>query len=168
MFAEFIYQPTSGEFEEKSFDLDTIWRSPNWCWVKFTTNDEKEWVGAFRGTPEKTAVAEGINQVAVLTSDCIYILDIDKREILFHDPQTQFRDLKNAPSKDKFIVADYYQVGVINMNFEIQYIKTEYEMDYIKFNDYDENRLNIEFDLIPDYKHVNGFIDTNNWRINID
>jgi hypothetical protein len=51
MIAEFIYQPTSGKFEEISFDIDTVWKSPNWCWVKFSKDNEEEWIGSFRGTP---------------------------------------------------------------------------------------------------------------------
>ncbi len=165
MNAEFIYQPISGQYDEKSFDLDTVWKSLNWCWVKFTTDDLDEWVGSFRGVPVKTAIAENIKQVAVLTGDCIYILDIEKREILFYEPQTQFRDLISVPSKDKFLVADYYQIGLIDKDFQFHAIKTNFDMDYIEFKDYNGDRLNIAIDKMPDYNRVDGYVDTKNWII---
>ena len=88
MTTEFISQPHSGQFDEKSFDLASVWKSTNWCWVKFTTDNGQEWVGAFRGTPVKSAVANKIKQAAILTDDCLYILDIDKKEIIFLDLHT--------------------------------------------------------------------------------
>jgi hypothetical protein len=165
MFAEFIYQPTSGQYNEKSFDIDTVWKSPNWCWVKFTTDNGQEWVGSFRGKPVKTAIADKINQVAVLTDNCIYILNIDKREIIFHESQTQYRDLIDVPTNDKFLVADYYQIGLIDKEFKFHLLETDYDMDYIKFKNYVGDKLNIEFDKSPDYKRVNGYVDTNKWII---
>lgn len=168
MFTEFIYQPTSGQYDEKSFDLEAVWKSPNWSWVKFTTDNGQEWVGSFRGTPVKTAVANKINQAAVLTDDCIYILDIDKREIIFHEPQTEYRDLINVPSDDKFLVADYFQIGILNKDFKFHQLETEFDMDYIKFNNYDGKKLIIEVDKMPDYNRVTGYVDTSTWKIVIE
>jgi hypothetical protein len=165
MFAEFIYRPTSGQYEEHSFDLETVWKSPNWCWVKFTTNNGEEWVGSFRGTPKKTAIADKINIIAVLTDDCIYMLNIEKRKIVFHEPQTNYRDLIEAPTKDKFLVADYYQIGLLDKDFNFHLLETEFDMDYIKFIGYEGTRLNIELDKMPDYKRVKGYVDTDNWTI---
>jgi len=168
MIAEFIYQPTSGQFEEKSFDLETIWKSPEWCWVKFITDNGNEWVGAFRGAPVKTAIAKEIRQVAILTSDCLYILDNEKKTVLFQETQTQYKDLIEIPTQDKFLVADYYHIGLLDKNFEFQYVDTEYSMDFIKFKNYNGAILNIEFELVPEYNRVNGFIDTNEWKITYD
>jgi hypothetical protein len=50
MYADFIYQPLSGNYQEFVFDVETIWRSDNWSWVKFTLNED-EWIGTFRGYP---------------------------------------------------------------------------------------------------------------------
>ena len=167
MNAEFIYQPISGEYEEKTFDLNTVWKSPIWSWAKFTTNNGNEWVGAFRGEPKKTAIAEKINQVAILTSDGLYVLDIDKREVLFYDQQTDFRKIVETPTKDKFVVADYYQIGTIDKNFNIEFLNLDYDIDNVEFGQYNGNKLRVSFEKMPDYNIVNGFLDTENWKIEL-
>ena len=163
--AEFIYQPTSGEYEEKIFDLNTVWKSQIWSWTKFTTKDGIEWIGVFRGEPKKTAIAEQINQVAVLTSDGLYILDIEKRETLFFEQQTEIRELAEIPTKDKFIIADYDQIGVIDKDFKTEYLNLEFGIDNVVFRNYIGTKLRINFEKLPDYKIINGVLNTENWKI---
>ncbi|WP_340915792.1 hypothetical protein [Polaribacter butkevichii] len=165
MKAEFIYQPTSGEYEEKTFDLNTVWKSQIWSWTKFTTKDGIEWIGAFRGEPKKTVIAEKINQVAVLTSDGLYILDIDKRETLFFDQQTEFRELAELPTKDKFIIADYDQIGIIDKDFKTKYLNLDFGIDNIVFRNYIGTKLRINFEKLPDYDIIDGVLNTENWKI---
>ncbi len=169
MFAEFINQPTSGQFDEKSFDLDnSVWRSPHWCWVKFTTGSGQEWVGAFRGKSLKTSIANKISQVAVLTDYCICILDIDKREVIFSETQTQFRDIVSVPTEDRFLIADYYQVGTLDKDFKFRVIQTDYDMDYITFKSYNGCKLIVELNKMPDNNRVSGYVDTTEWTLTID
>ena len=168
MTAEFISQPHSGQFDEKSFDLVSVWKSTNWCWVKFTTDNGQEWVGTFRGTPVKSAVANKIKQAAILTDDCLYILDIDKKEIIFFDPHTKYKDLIAVPTDDIFLVADYYQIGLFDKDFKFYLIKTDFNMDGIKFKDYNGDILNIEWYDVPEYNLVNGYVDTKNWKSAIE
>ncbi|CAM1367151.1 conserved hypothetical protein [Tenacibaculum sediminilitoris] len=165
MKAEFINQPTSGQYEEKTFDLDTIWKSQIWSWVKFTTNNGIDWVGSFRGKPKSVAVAEKINQVAVLTSDGLFILDINKKEILFFDPQTDIKDLAETPTKDKFIIADFDSIGIVDVTFKTELLNIDYEIDNINFGRYYGQRLKINFEKLPNYKIINGFLNTENWKI---
>ena len=165
MKAEFIYQPISGQYEEKTFDLNTVWKSQIWSWIKFTTNSGIEWVGMFRGEPKKVAIAEKINQVAILTSDGFYILNIEKRETLFFDQQTEFRDLAEIPTQDKFIIADYDQIGTFDKNFNTEFINLEFGIDNIEFGKYSGIKLKVNFEKLPDYEIINGFLNTGNWKI---
>ena len=87
---------------------------------------------------------------------------------MFQETQTQYKDLIEIPTQDKFLVADYYHIGLLDKNFEFQYVDTEYSMDFIKFKNYNGAILNIEFELVPEYNRVNGFIDTNEWKITYD
>ncbi|CAM4055308.1 hypothetical protein FLAN108750_07790 [Flavobacterium antarcticum] len=167
MNAEFINQPISGAYEEKTFDLNALSKSPIWSWAKFITNNGKEWVGAFPGEPKKIAVAEKINQVAVLTSDGLYILDIEKREVLFYDEQTDLQIIAETPTKEKFVVADYCQIGTMDKNFNITFFELEYDIENVEFGAYDGNKLEVSFAIMPNYYIVNGFLDTTNWRIEL-
>lgn len=164
MIAQFISPPTSGQFDEISFDFESVWKSTNWCWVKFTTDKGQEWVGAFRGAAVKTAVANKIKQAAVLTGDCFYILDIDKKEIVFIEPQTEYRDLIAVPTDDMFLVADYCQIGLLDKESKLNVIGTEYNMENIVFKNYDGNILHIEWDNVLEYNRINGYVDTENWK----
>tara|TARA_R110001632_G_scaffold218718_3_gene348050 strand:- start:5140 stop:5646 length:507 start_codon:yes stop_codon:yes gene_type:complete len=166
--AEFITQPISGKYEEKIFDLTTFWKSQTWNWVKFTTNDGKEWIGVFRGEPMNVAVAENTNQVAILTSNGIYILDIVTKEVLFYDEQTDFRKITGTPTKDKFVVADYSQIGIIDESFNVKFIELDYHIDNVEFREYFGNKLQVSFEKMPDYDIVNGFLDTENWTIELE
>lgn len=166
--AKFINQPTSGQYKEKTFDLDTIWKSQIWSWVKFTTNNGIDWVGIFRGEPKSIAVAEKINQVAVLTSDGLFILDISKKEILFSDPQTDIKDLVETPTKDKFIIAGFDSIGIMDVNFKTKFLNIDYEIDNIMFVEYNRKRLKINFEILPNYKIINGFLNTENWKIEME
>lgn len=33
--AEIIYQPSSGQYKERIYDITSSWNSQNWTWVKF-------------------------------------------------------------------------------------------------------------------------------------
>jgi hypothetical protein len=163
--AERINQPTSGKYEEKVFDLNTEWKSQNWSWIKFTTEYEIEWIGVFRGEFENLAIAEKINQVAILTSGGLYILDIEQRETLYFEKETEFKGLAEIPTKDKFIIAEYQRIGIIDKNFEKKYINLEYEIENIVFGKYENKRLKVNFEKLPDYQILDCFLNTENWKI---
>ena len=38
-------------------------------------------------------------------------------------------------------------------------------MDYIKFKNYNGDKLNIVIEKMPDYERVDGYVDTKNWII---
>jgi RHS repeat-associated protein len=55
--AEFIYQPTSGEYEEKIFDLNTVWKSQIWSWTKFADGIKLQKTKTVGGVPTTTDYA---------------------------------------------------------------------------------------------------------------
>ena len=165
MKAEFIYQPISGQYEEKIFDLNTERKSHNWSWIKFTKKDGTEWIGVFRGEKEKIAIAEKINQTGILTSDGLYILDIEKKETLFFNCKTEFGELAESPTKDKFIVTEFGKIGIIDKNFKIEYLNLEFGIDNVVFGKYEKKRLKINFEKLPNYEIIDGFLNTENWKI---
>lgn len=71
MNAEFTSVPISGQYDERQFDLKTVWKSAEWCWVKFSFDNAIEWSGSFRGI----AAANQLGLVGVLTTDCLYLIN---------------------------------------------------------------------------------------------
>jgi len=170
MLADFIYQPVSGQYDEKIFDLTNTWKSSGWCWVKFTNDNGDEWVGVFRGTPIKVAVADAIMQVAVLTDDALYIIDSNERDLLFVEEQTDYRDLASSPSSNQFILASYYYIGTFDRYFNFEVIETDLNIQLIKFKDYIKNNLKLELMLLNNqYEHLfaDAIFDTENHKIEI-
>lgn len=165
MIVDFIYQPISGQFEEVVFDIDTDWKGQVWCWVKFTFNDGTEWVGSFRGTAEKIAIANKINQVAILTSTCIFFINAESRNLLFCEEQTDYIDLISVPTEDKFLAATYFQIGTIEQDFHFYPLKIDFDLDYIRFIGYEGIVLIIEIEKMPEYKREIAHINTNSWEI---
>ena len=68
------------------------------------------------------------------------------------------------PTDDIFLVADYYQIGLFDKDFKFYLIRTDFNMDGIKFKDYNGDILNIEWYDVPEYNLVNGYVDTKNWK----
>ena len=168
MKAEFINQPTFGQYEEKIFDLNTVWKSQIWSWTKFVTKSGFEWVGMFRGEQKRIAIAEKINQIGILTSDGLYILDIEEKEILYFDQKVEYGELAEIPTKDKFIVSEFGEIGIIDENFKIKYLNLEFEIENIVFGKYEEKRLKINFEKLPNYEIIDGFLNTENWKIEME
>lgn len=115
--------------------------------------------------PKKVAVAEKTNQFAILTNDGFYILDIEKREILFYDEQTYYKYLAEIPTKNKFIVATFDKIGIVNKKFETKFLNIKYGIDCIKFGEYSGRKLNVSFEKLPYYGIFSGFLNTENLKI---
>ncbi|NEU08172.1 hypothetical protein GZH53_07600 [Flavihumibacter sp. R14] len=166
MTTEFTYPPVSGQFEEKPFDLNTVWKSSEWSWVKFSS-DMEEWYGSFRGTAIKVATATQLGLAAVLTSDCFYIINPFDREVAFFDPQTMIQQLASDSNGSKFIVADWYTLKYIEADLIFKEIPSHIECDNIEFGKVLDNKLQLNFEEIPDYQIRNGLLDLKTWDLQI-
>ena len=78
---EHIPQPYSGEYEEKIYDIKSNWNSSNWTWLKFE-EDSLVWCGEFRGKYIGATYSEVKGIIVVITSDYVYILDIETKEVI--------------------------------------------------------------------------------------
>jgi hypothetical protein len=163
--SEFTYAPISGQFEEKQFDLATVWKSAEWCWVRFSTDDGKDWYGSFRGTARHLAIANRIGLVGVLTSDCLYLVNPDTREVGFSDSQTTFQDLTTDSTGSKFILADWTSLYYIDSELIVNDAPSDIDCDNIKFGQVRNNKLELEFEEMPDYEIRKGLLDLQTWTV---
>ncbi len=165
MKAEFAYAPISGQFDEKQFDLVTIWRSAEWSWVKFSPDNSKDWYGSFRGTPKYIAAAHHLGLVGVLTSDCLYIINPDTRDVLYSDSQTTVQELTTDSLGSKFILADWTTLQFIDHNLIPKDAPIDIDCDNIKFGQVQNNKLELDFELIPNYEIKRGLLDLQTWTL---
>ena len=144
--AKIISQPYSGEFEERVYDIESVWNSQDWSWVKFINDDYLEWCGQFRGFPRQVAVSKRYNTVLILTSDYLFQLDRLSGNIIENERMPLYRSLTVAPNGE-YLIADYYRIEKIsnNINLKIE-IKCPVPMDMIEFGNWTGNTLTITCD----------------------
>ena len=139
--SEIINQPSSGQFTERIYDIESLWNSQNWTWIKFTNEDLTEWCGQFRGLARQVVISKKHNIVLALTSDYLFQLDTLTGDIIEFEDQPQYQDLILIPNGD-FLIADYYTIKRIsNKITEKEIIKSPIQMDTIKFKHWQNNKL---------------------------
>lgn len=144
--AEIIYQPSSGEFNEKIYDIESAWNSQNWSWIKFTNDDYTEWCGEFRGTPQKVAISKIYKIVLVLTSDYLFQLNINSGDIIAYESQPEYLDLITTPN-GSILLSCYYNIYKVTKSIQnIEEIQSPIKMDMIKFKDWKGSKLEFTCD----------------------
>jgi len=141
--AKIISQPYSGEFEERVYDIESVWNSQDWSWVKFINDDYSEWCGQFRGFPRQVAVSKKYNTILILTSDYLFQLDRLFGDIIETERMPLYHSLTVAPNGE-YIIADYYRIEKIsnNINLKVE-IESPVPMDMIEFGNWSGNTLKI-------------------------
>lgn len=165
MKVEIINQPYSGEYQEKIYDIESVWNSKFWSWIKMT-NKDLEIVGQFRGSANKVKCSESLNEMIVLTSDFIYRLEGNNFEISEWERQPQYHDLEVSPNGD-FILHDYYNIYKMDGEFsKMINIEGPVQMDDIKFIKWENNKLYFEFEEIGNWEEKRlMYLDTSTWKI---
>ncbi len=166
--AQIIDQPLSGVYHERIFDNQSPWNSQSWTWVKFTEKEGLDWVGHFRGSPKATAVSSLLDETIVLTSNYVFRLDNNNGDLKELEESPPYNDLTVAPS-GHFIFADYYRIEVMNSSLtDKRIINAPIEMDMIKFNRWENNKLLFSCDEFANWsRHLLMELNTINWEIKI-
>ena len=166
MKAEIINQPYSGEFEERIYDLESVWNSQSWTWIKFTDDYGIEKVGQFRGFPKDVKVSKQKNEIVVLTSDCAFHLDATELNIIEAEKQVDYGNLEVTPT-GIFIFSEYSDIYKMEKSLsEMQKIESPFEMDFIEFKCWNGSILEFECDEIRDYeKREKMELNVENWTI---
>lgn len=109
---EIINNPLSGVYQEVIYDIKSSWRSENWGFVKFTNDDYMEWCGQFRGTGLGVELSERYNNILILTTDAIYLLDRLTNKLIEIYEDTEFTQLTLSPYGD-YILASSYEIVIV-------------------------------------------------------
>ncbi len=168
MKAEIINQPYSGEFEEKIYDVENVWNSQSWTWIKFTDESGIEKVGQFRGFPKDVKVSKQKNEIVVLTSDCAFRLDSRELNIIESEKQVDYGNLEVTPN-GTFIFSEYSDIYKLeNSLSDMQIIQSPFEMDMIEFKGLNGNILEFECTEIANYERNEIMeLNTTDWTIKI-
>ncbi|MFC7357075.1 hypothetical protein ACFQO1_05210 [Jejudonia soesokkakensis] len=131
MKAEIVNQPYSGEFEERIYDIESVWNSQSWTWIKFTNEYGTQIVGQFRGYPKDVKVSNQRDEIIVLTSDYAFRLNASNLNIIETEDQPQYANLEVTPN-GTFILSEFSDVcKLTNSLKDLKVIKSPFEMDMI-------------------------------------
>lgn len=144
--AQIISQPYSGEYSEKIYYNESAWNSQSWTFIKFTNDDYSEWCGQFRGFPRQVAISTRHNIVLVLTSDYLFQIDRETRNLTNLEDQPQYQNLTVAPNGD-FILADYYNFEKVTSDIKHKEpIESSIQMDMIELKNLGNSKLEFTCD----------------------
>ncbi len=141
--AEQINQPLSGEFDEKIYDIQSIWNSQKWTWIKFINDDYSEWCGEFRGEYIGHALSKKFKSILVLTSDFLYQISMIDGKLQCYEDNPNYINLTVSPDGD-YIVSDHYGISLIEETIKKETpIVLPIHLDMIKFKGWKGSKLRI-------------------------
>ncbi|TGK38487.1 hypothetical protein EHQ13_16425 [Leptospira gomenensis] len=165
---EIINRPQSGEYKERIYDNDSAWKSADWSWVKFTNDNYDEWCGHFRGASYGAAISTSRNEILVLTSDCLYLLDTNVGNIIEIMESPQFKSITVSPQGD-FILADSYHIQRLGKKLAtMESINSPVEMDSIVFKEWVNDNLLIYCEEFTNWtRKLELQLNSKTWEIKI-
>ena len=166
MKAEIINQPYSGEFEERIYDIESVWNSQSWTWIKFIDEDGIDKVGQFRGFPKDVKVSKQKNEIIVLTSDCVFRLDGTELNVIEAENQVDYGNIEVTPT-GIFIFSEFSDIYKLEKSLtEMKIIESPFKMDMIEFKNWNEKVLVFEcYELGKWERHEVMELDTDEWKI---
>ena len=143
--------PISGEYEEILFDLPGPWREQIWHYVKFTTKDGLEWIGGFREKDNhnfKVGELEKKGIVCVVSGGHGYLVDIEKKQKIKDLETDNIIDLTTDPKTESFYISRWWDLKLIDKEFNEIDIQVPIDCDGIFFKEKDGRELNLEIEEI--------------------
>ncbi len=146
-----IQQPVSGEFEERIYDVESRWNSGEWSWIKFEEDDLSVWCGEFRGSYRGAVLSEKFGAVAVLTSDCLYVLDVGTGDVIDCESQSGYIEITCTPFGDILLNNGYALYIFKGKNIaSLEYLDVPTCHDWLRFIGYEGNILKINCEEVYD------------------
>ncbi len=175
--AEHIKQPLSGQYVEKIYDISSNWNSANWTWIRFEDEND-EWCGNFRGEFRGVSISKKLGVVVVLTTDYMFILDINNAKLIEYDFHPDYTDLTTSPDGDVLITDGSGIERLVNgENEKLESVVIPYipvQTDNLRFVEWNGNTLKItcneylkydnEIELYLDYKTMEWVCNLNSNR----
>ena len=141
IYIENIDAPNSGEYEEIVYDIQTLWRSQEWTWLKFMNDEYYEWCCEFRGDYRGHGISNRDDVIYVLTSNYLYLLKLDDGSMIKYIDRPEYRNLTVAPDGTCVVANDYHLSIVNNNGIETETIETPIPLDTVSFTEWKENNM---------------------------
>jgi hypothetical protein len=148
--ADFIYQPTSGKYREKIFDIskqDFTIRA--WSWILFTKSDGTEWVGSFhggQGDKRYAAFFKDTPIVFIISDGQGYFINAETEELLKYTEEDTIREAINIGDTPLIIYANIWNIFTVNNLLEVKELTVPFEFYFVWFKKISGDFLEIEYE----------------------
>lgn len=141
MNVELIQRPMSGEYPEKHFG-----RITHYCqWVKFTTNNEQEWVGSFEdgGIEGGTFIIQlhKTEKAFVVSGGLIFLVDVNSQELIKKTEEAYIQSAVLDEEKEIVYYTDGANINYIDSTGNNNTLFGNYYFDGIKLTTICNNKL---------------------------
>jgi hypothetical protein len=148
--ADLVYQPTSGKYREKIFDIpkqDFTIRA--WSWVLFTKSDGTEWVGSFhggQGNKRFTAVFNDLPIVFIVSDGQGYIVNAETEELLQCTEEDTIREAISTSDTPLVIYANIWKIFTVDKSRVVKELEVPFKFYFVWFKKVSGNILEMKYE----------------------
>lgn len=150
--ADFIYQPTSGKYREKIFDIPTQdFTIRNWSWVLFTKTDGTEWAGSFHGgqvNQRLVTILKDLPFVFIVSEGQGYVVNAETEELLMCTEEDSIREAVSIGDRPLVVYANVWGIFTFDDSLEIKKLIVPFEFYFVWFKNVSDGFLEMEYEEI--------------------
>lgn len=145
---------------ERRYDIPSPWNSGEWSWIRFEEEGE-EWCYEFPGKCRGFAVSEKLRVIVVLTSDYLYLLDIETKDLIEYQSKPAYLEITGTPLGD-ILVHDGYSLEIFRGRdiVNLESIELPIRVDDLTFCHYEGSILKMKCEEFYNWgQHVTLLLD---------
>lgn len=148
--AGIIYQPLSGQYTEKHFEVPKEdFKIQSWTWALFTKSDGNEWTASFRGgeTDKRQLELLSDTSFAFLVSDGQgYFINVETEELVKPTSQDTIREVITNSDKSLILFADSWKMFSVDQTLQVKQLEAPFEYYCVWFRELSGHTLEIEYE----------------------
>jgi len=162
--AEFIYQPTSGQYSEKHFETSKQeFKSQSWSWVLFNKLNGKQWTASFRGgdAEKKLLAILGDTSIVFVVADGQgYFVNVDAEELIKYTKQETIKEVASNEDNSLILFADNWNIFTVDKTLEEKKLDTPFEFYFVWFKQLTGDILKVEYEEMYTGDFITTYLDT--------
>lgn len=162
--ADLIYQPISGQYPEKHFEIPKEdFKIQSWTWALFTKSDGTEWTASFRGgeTDKRQLELLKDSPFAFVVSDGQgYFVNVETEELVKPTSQDIIREVTTNGDKSLILFADSWNILTVDKTLEVKELDVPFEYYFVWFRQLSGDTLEIEYEEMYTGDFKTTYLDT--------
>ena len=166
--ADLIYQPISGQYPERHFEVPKEdFKIQSWTWALFTKSDGTEWTASFRGGETDKRQLELLTNTpfAFVVSDGQgYFVNVEAEELVKPTSQDTIREVATNTDKSLILFADSWNLFSVDQSLEVKKLDVSFEYYFVWFRQLSGDTLEIEYEEMYTGDFKTTYLDTKNLK----